>query len=193
MSLDPRMWWFLSRSSGITAWVVLTALTILGILLSSRMLRPVDRPAWLLAVHRWLGALFVVTVVVHMSALVLDSYVEFGAAELLVPMASSWRPGAVAFGILGLYYGMLVEVSSLLMRKLSRSVWRGIHYTSYVSYALVTVHAFAAGSDAMRLAVLVPMIALITAAVVLFALRLVPRGGRGRNAAGAVDTPEASR
>ena len=37
------------------------------------------------------GTIFVV---LHVAALVADSYVDFGLADVLVPLASSWKPGA---------------------------------------------------------------------------------------------------
>ena len=36
---------------------------------------------------------------VHILGLFLDTYVHFGLADLFVPLASSWHPIPVAFGI----------------------------------------------------------------------------------------------
>ena len=57
-----------------------------------------DKPKapWLLDLHRHLGGLTVLFTGLHMAALVADSYAQFGLADLLVPFASEWRPGAVA-------------------------------------------------------------------------------------------------
>ena len=46
--------------------------------------------------HRWLGTLSIIDVAIHLVALITDSYVHFGIAEVLVPMTTTWRPGAVA-------------------------------------------------------------------------------------------------
>lgn len=173
MFSDPRLWWFVSRSTGLVAWAVLCALTAFGLLLSSRVLRPTDRPAWLLSMHRHLAALFVVTTAAHLGALVADSFVDFGPRELFVPMASEWHPVPVAFGVVALYYVLVIQVSSLLMKRLNRNLWRGIHMTSYVAFLLVTVHGFAAGSDARSPLVLVPATALLSAVAVLAAMRLL--------------------
>ena len=59
--MNPQTFWFVSRASGMVAWIVLGATCLWGILLVTRMLKPADRPAWLLDLHRWLGALAVVT------------------------------------------------------------------------------------------------------------------------------------
>jgi hypothetical protein len=189
MTLDPQIWWFISRSSGLIAWLSMSVLTVLGILLASRMLRPIDRPAWLLALHRWVAALFLVGVGVHLVTLLLDSYIQFGPVEILVPMASTWRPVASTFGVIGLYFTVLVEGSSLVQRKMHRSVWRGIHYTSYLSYVLVSVHAFAAGGDTTRLLVLVPMIVVLSSVLTLVIIRVTTRGARAGTRVSSTQVP----
>ena len=55
--MNPQTWWYMTRASGMIAWLVLGATCLWGILLITRMLKPADRPAWLLDLHRWLGAL----------------------------------------------------------------------------------------------------------------------------------------
>ena len=146
--MNPQFWWFLSRASGIVSWGLLSATIIWGTLLTTRVLRQIDRPAWLLDLHRWLAGLAVVGVAVHMASLVADTYEQFGVAELFVPMASDWKPGPVAWGIVGTYLLILVQGTSLLMKRLPRTLWRYIHMSSYAMFGLVSVHSFFAGTDA---------------------------------------------
>ncbi len=90
--MNPQFWWFLTRASGIVAWLMLTASVIWGIVLSTKAFPEQRRPAWLLDLHRWLGGLTVSFVAIHLAALVADSYVSFGLVDLLVPFASAWKP-----------------------------------------------------------------------------------------------------
>ena len=53
--MNEQVWWYLSRSSGIIALVLLVLSVTWGVLLATRALKPHDRPAWLLEVHKWLG------------------------------------------------------------------------------------------------------------------------------------------
>ena len=76
------------------------------------------------------------------------SYVHFGTADLFVPFASSWKPLAVAWGIIGMYLLIAVQGSSWLMKKLPKKTWRAIHMLSYVAFIMVTWHAITAGTDA---------------------------------------------
>ena len=82
---------------GLVGWALATASVLFGLLLSGRITRT-PKPAWVLDLHRFLGGLTVVFVGVHLLGLWLDSYVHFGPSELFLPFASSWKPGAVAWG-----------------------------------------------------------------------------------------------
>jgi DMSO/TMAO reductase YedYZ heme-binding membrane subunit len=76
-----------------------------------------------------------------------DSYVEFGWSELFVPMASEWKPGPVAWGIVSIYLLVAIELTSLAMKFLPRKLWRAIHHLSLPLYAMATYHGVAAGTD----------------------------------------------
>ncbi len=145
--MDPHSWWYLARASGLVAWGLVTGAVVLGLWLSLRMSRNRPRPAWTLDLHRFLGGLAVVFTGVHLAGLAADSFVSFGLAELLVPFASSWKPTEVALGVVGLYLLLAIELTSLLMRRLPRRLWRGVHLTSYVLFVLATAHMLAAGTD----------------------------------------------
>lgn len=171
--MNPQFWWFLSRASGIVSWGLLSATIIWGVLLSTRLMRPVDRPAWLLDLHKWFAALSVAGVAIHLASLVADSYVEFGWRDLAVPMASKWQPGPVAWGVIATYLLIAVQVTSLAMRKLPRSLWRVVHLTSYAMFLMASVHAFAAGTDASNEFFLVFGVIIITLVIAMTGIRVL--------------------
>ncbi len=150
-AMTEQIWWYLSRSSGVVAWMLLAASCLWGVLMVTRMLKPADRPAWMLDLHRWLGALAVVTTAVHLGALVADGWVYFGWAEIFLPQASEWKTFPVTLGVVAMYFLVVVEASSLMIKRLPRSVWRGIHLSAYVSFVLATAHGAAAGTDRKNL------------------------------------------
>ena len=49
----------------------------------------------MLELHKFLGLLTLVFTAVHLLGLVADTYTKFGFTEILVPLASKWRPWAV--------------------------------------------------------------------------------------------------
>ncbi|MFM7067993.1 MAG: ferric reductase-like transmembrane domain-containing protein, partial [Actinomycetes bacterium] len=149
--MSQHVFWYLSRASGIVSAVLLALTLIWGLLLTTRLIERRGLPAWLTDLHRYLGGLTVVFIGVHLFALWADSYSSFTLAELFVPFASANHKGyqalPVAYGVVALWMLLVVEGTSLVMRKMPRKVWRGFHYLSYPVGLLVGLHAVAIGSD----------------------------------------------
>lgn len=144
------VWWQLSRSTGIVAWLFATAAVIFGVLISGRGLGADMKANWLTDLHRWLGALTLWFLMLHLVALWADSYVEFTPTELVVPFASDWKRLAVAWGVIAMWLLVAVELSSLVKSKISRSAWKSIHLMSYVSFFAATFHGLTAGTESKQ-------------------------------------------
>jgi len=151
--LNAKLTWYATRASGLVAWSIVTASMLWGLTLSTRLVRRKGAPAWLLDLHKFLGTLSVVFVGIHLLALWGDNYVYFGPRELFVPMASAWRPGAVAWGIAATYLLAAIQLTSWAMRRLPRRVWHAVHLTSFPLFGAATVHGFTAGADNTNLLV----------------------------------------
>ena len=151
--MTPKLWWYIARAGGLTAWWLVALAVFWGLLLSTRVMRGKPTPAWLLDLHRFLGASAIIFTGAHVGGLVADNWTHFGWSEVFVPLTSSWRPVAVAWGVIGLYLLAAIEITSLLMRRIPRRWWRAVHSTSFVLFVLSTVHAFSAGTDATNTAV----------------------------------------
>jgi predicted ferric reductase len=149
--VSSHLWWYVTRAAGLVAWGLVVASCAWGLLHALRTFGRRPSPAWMLSTHRYRGALAVVFVGVHVGAILIDGYVQFSLADVLVPTVSAWHPVAVAWGIVGMYVLVAVEVTSLLRARLTPKLWRGVHVLSYALLALVTVHLLAAGTDATDL------------------------------------------
>lgn len=171
--MNEKIWWYLSRSSGIVALVLLVASLVFGVLLATRVLKPIDRPAWLLDLHSWLGGSALVMTGLHLLGLALDGYIDFGPAELFVPGASEFRPLAVAIGVLSFYVLVAVQLTSYFRRRLSKRVWHGVHLLSYALVWGATVHAGMAGTDTVNRAYQGLAVALTALAVAATAIRVL--------------------
>lgn len=171
--------WHLARAGGIVAWALLGLATIWGLLLSTRVLKGRPTPAWLLDLHRFLGGLALVFTAVHVGGLVADSYVHFGPAEILVPFASGWRTGAVAWGVVGLYLLLAVQLTSMVMRRLPRRVWRAVHGSSFVLFLVAGLHGATAGTDASNALYRWASVAAVIAVVYLTLVRILAPRRRG--------------
>jgi len=67
-----------------------------------------------------------------------------------VPFTSSWHPGAVAWGIVGMYLLAAVEITSLLKKRLAHRIWKRVHALSLPLFVTATVHLLTAGTDAVN-------------------------------------------
>jgi DMSO/TMAO reductase YedYZ heme-binding membrane subunit len=164
--VSPEVWWYLSRASALVAYAMLTVSVLWGAALASGRFRA--RRAWLLDLHRGLGVLTIMFVAGHLATLLADSTVGFRLVDFIVPFASEWRPRAVAFGVAALWLVLAVEVTSLLLRRVPRRWWRGVHVTAYIAFWLTSVHGALAGTDSARL-IYIATSSLAVAAVALAA------------------------
>jgi sulfoxide reductase heme-binding subunit YedZ len=139
--------WYVARAAGLIAWTLLTASVLWGLSISTRVFRGKPRPAWLLDLHRYLGGLATIFTVLHVGAIIADSYVHFDLMSVLIPFASSWRPVAVAWGVVGLYLLLAVQLTSLMRTHLPKKLWRATHFASFPLFGFATLHALTAGTD----------------------------------------------
>ncbi len=171
--MNEQLWWYVARSGGIVAWALVTLSVCWGLFLSTKAVAKASQPAHLLNLHRFLGGLSVVFTAIHVAGLVLDSYVQFSWMDILVPWAASWKPSAVAWGVIAMYLLAAVEVTSLLMKRLPRAVWRQVHRSSFALYVFATLHGIQAGTDAanpiyrMLMTASINIVAFLTIIVVL--------------------------
>jgi DMSO/TMAO reductase YedYZ heme-binding membrane subunit len=163
---DLRIW-IVARSAGLISFVLVTALTLLGLVLS----HPTNRTRWkasrhLFPWHRNLALFTVFFVGVHIAALALDPYAGVGLLGTFVPGLSGYRAPEVALGTLGLYALLLTGLTARFTNLLPAGRWMTVHRVALVAFALSWLHGVGAGTDTAALGWLY---ALSGAAVVLLA------------------------
>lgn len=167
--------WVLSRASGVTAFLLLTAVTALGVPATRRA---VASPSWprfaTQDLHRNLSLLALGFLAVHLVSTVLDGYVDVGWWAGLVPFTSGYDRVWVGLGTLTIDVVLLLVVTSLLRDRLGRRLWRAVHWTAYAAWPLAALHFLGAGTDASSWGLWVVLGSLL---VVLGALvvRLLPQ------------------
>jgi sulfoxide reductase heme-binding subunit YedZ len=144
--VSPTLW-YLTRASAFSAYLLLTASVILGMLRSiARTAR--ERLSWVVdEVHQYAATLMVVMLLVHLITLHLDPFLPFSILNLLIPINEPYRPTGVNLGVFALYTVVVVALSSWLRRAMTYGAWRLLHYLSFVTFALVTLHGWLSGSD----------------------------------------------
>jgi predicted ferric reductase len=172
LQVAPKLSWYIARASGIVSWILLAMSTLWGMLLGMRVLNRFTAPGWLLDFHRYLGALSIVFIGVHVGGLVGDNWLHIGWSEVLVPMASTYRPMPVAYGVAGLYLLVAIELTSLLKARIPRRVWRSVHLLSIPLFIVSTLHGIQAGTDVHGRGYTVLTLCTLTAIAVVLALRM---------------------
>ena len=139
--------WYLTRSTGLVALVLLSATVVLGIVSSMGWAGERWPRFFSQAVHRNLSLLCIVFVTVHVVTTVADGYVPIGLLDAVVPFRSPYRPIWVGFGSLAFDFLLAVVVTSALRRRLGPQTWRGVHWLAYVCWPIAVLHGLGTGSD----------------------------------------------
>jgi len=140
-------YWYLTRSTGLVALILLSATVVLGLLstvgwTSARWPRFLSQ-----GLHRNLSLLCIVLIAVHVLTTVADGYVPISLADAVVPFASPYRPIYVGLGALALDLLLAVVVTSALRRRIGARAWRGVHWLAYACWPVAMLHGLGSGSD----------------------------------------------
>ncbi len=152
LSEQENVVWYLIRSLGITAYILLTLSVIWGLVLSGRAAKDWSPGTLSMLLHSTLSWLGLVFSVLHAVLLMFDSYFSYHVLDILVPFRGPYRPVAVGLGTLALWILVVVTPSFAIKKRfLSHRVWKLVHYSSYGAFLMVTIHGMAAVTDANNL------------------------------------------
>lgn len=164
--------WYVARAGGMTAFLLLTASVVLGLLLSGRAGLGWPRFA-LQDVHRFAGMLAGTFIAVHGLGLWLDDYFDFSLTSLVVPGTSPYRPLAVAAGVVAAELLVALALTNRYRTALSYSFWRRAHYLNFAVWLLALVHGVTAGTDSDTVWALVVYATAVAAVTGLMAWRVL--------------------
>jgi len=143
----PSAYWYLTRSTGTVALLLLTGAVVLGVIDVRRWSTP-RWPRFVVdSLHRNLSLLAMVFIALHILTSVLDSFASISLLDAFVPFAGSYRPlwlglGAVSFDLL-----LAVTITSLLRQRIGFAGWRAVHWLAYASWPVALLHGLGTGSD----------------------------------------------
>lgn len=140
--------WYLSRSTGVVAFVLLTLSVLLGVAATQRA---VASPRWprfaTQLLHRNLSLLGMALLAAHIACVVADSYVNITWVDAVVPGLSAYQTFGTALGTLAMDVALLATVSGLVRSRLPISVWTWTHRCAYLLWPLALVHMLLSGTD----------------------------------------------
>jgi methionine sulfoxide reductase heme-binding subunit len=176
--------WYASRATGVVSLLLLTGVVLLGVLVNRQGRLPGFPKFVVTGLHRNLSLLAVAFVAVHVLTAVADSYVSIQLTAIVIPFLSSYKPIWIGLGAVSLDIVLALIVTSLLRARMSRRMWRGLHWFSYVAWGSAVVHSLYSSTDLHHGLLLYTAIACWLAVAVAGAWRMaqagreIPREGR---------------
>jgi methionine sulfoxide reductase heme-binding subunit len=142
--------WILLRAAGIGAYLCLFLAVSWGLLSTTAIVtKRVSKPSSTLF-HQFVAATGVALLGVHVVLLVIDTFMPFSPLDVLIPLHSTFRPVAIAMGVLGMYGVVIVQVSSWLRKPLGTKTWRALHLIAVPAFTLALAHGVFAGTDTQQ-------------------------------------------
>lgn len=179
---NEKIAWYLTRSSGMVGYLLLTASTIWGLLLSTKVIKEMVPAPITLAMHNYLSWTAIGLSLFHAFVLLFDGYYTYTVANLLVPFTGPYKPGWVGVGTIGFYLMLLTSVSFYCRKWIGQKAWRKLHYLTFGVYLLTTLHGWVAGTDSQLLSPIylgsILIVAFLTIYRIVSALDLA-KGKRG--------------
>lgn len=160
--------WILLRAAGIGVYVMLFLSVAWGLAATTSVFGKRISKATATTVHQFMATCGLFLLAAHVGVLLADSFMPFSIADVTIPMASSYRPVAIAFGIVAMYATVFVIVTSWVRRRIGTAWWRRTHMLAVPTFVLSLVHGVFAGTDSVRPAM--GWIYLGTGLIVLFLL-----------------------
>lgn len=143
--------WYASRISGIVAFVLFGIIVSSGIVMTtdlaeSKFLKYISKGK-VFTLHKLLVLIAVSIMSFHFLVLIFDKYLKPTIFDLLIPFKIGSNTNLIALGIIGFYLILTVTISSYLVEKLPKKLWRALHMLSFISFYIILFHGFFLGSD----------------------------------------------
>ncbi len=147
LDTGTKAYWFISRSSGVVAYVLITLGVLWGLVQSGGLFRKRVSPILALGMHSYLNWFGLGLAALHGVILIGDGYINIDLPKVLTPFISPYRPIPVGLGIVGFYLMLLLSLSFYARMHLGQKNFRLLHYGSFGVFILVTAHSLFSGSD----------------------------------------------
>ena len=145
---DTHTFWYMSRASGIIAFVFLWLSMLLGLIKTTNLIPRGKSSAIAIDLHQFVSLAGLFFSLFHGVILLWDPYIAMTLGQMLVPFTVfNYRPLNVGAGQISLYLWAVLVLSSSLRKSIGRATWRMLHYLSFGVFWLVLLHGISAGSD----------------------------------------------
>jgi predicted ferric reductase len=144
---STQLWWYVTRSAGVVAYLLLWFSTAWGLAIPSKVVSSALSQEYTFDFHEFISLLTIGFVLLHVSVLMVDRYLPYTLWQVLIPFLSSYRPIWVGLGVISFYLILLVTITFYLRNRIGMKAFRSIHWFSFVAYLGVTLHGLYGGTD----------------------------------------------
>jgi len=144
---STRATWYITRSAGWVAYILLWLSTVWGLALPAKLFDRFLSPTFTFDFHEYISLLSVGFILLHVAVLLFDQYLPYSLAQILFPFLSPYRPLWVGIGVISFYLILLVTITFYLRRRIGQKKFKSIHTLSLVAYIGSLFHAFFSGTD----------------------------------------------
>jgi methionine sulfoxide reductase heme-binding subunit len=146
--VTSKTWlWYVTRSTGLIALILLTATMALGLLSGVRW----QLPGWprfvTSGLHRNMSALACAVVVVHIATTLAEGFVPIYIQDAVLPFGSAYRPLWLGLGAASFDLMLVLIVTSIARIRISYRAWRALHWTAYLCWPAAVAHGLGIGTD----------------------------------------------
>lgn len=145
---STQIWWYVTRSAGIVAYLLLWFSTVWGLVVPTKLLNPIIGPTFTVDFHEFISLLAIGFALLHVFVLTIDRFLPYSIWQVLIPFLSPYRPFWVGMGVIAFYITLLVTITFYLRGKIGMKAFRSLHVLSLLGYLGVTLHGLYAGTDA---------------------------------------------
>jgi DMSO/TMAO reductase YedYZ heme-binding membrane subunit len=142
--------WYASRATGVVSLLLLTGVTLLGVLVNRQGRLPGLPRFAVTGLHRNLSLLAVAFVAIHVVTAVLDPYVTIGLVAIVIPFTSPYKALWLGVGAISLDLVAALILTSLARARMSRRLWRGLHWLAYLAWGSALLHSLTSSTDLHR-------------------------------------------
>ncbi|HEX9019141.1 MAG TPA: hypothetical protein VF806_08135 [Anaerolineaceae bacterium] len=139
--------WFISRGTGIASYLLITGSMIYGLMITTKTATSAVPVPVSFGMHEFISWLGLALAAAHAAVLIFDGYIKYTPASILVPFNSWYRTTWVGLGQVAFYAMVLVSATFYAKKRLGHRAWQVIHYASFITFILVTLHGLFGGTD----------------------------------------------
>lgn len=147
-TLTEAPYWYLTRSTGIVSFVLMTLALAFGVAATQRVLASPSWPRFATQnLHRNVSLLGLGFLVVHVITTIVDGFVTISWWNVVIPFVTDYHRLWTGLGTLASDLLLAIIVTSLVRLRMSARTWRWVHLSAYAVWPLSFLHFLYTGTD----------------------------------------------